>query len=256
LTPYPDVDAAIGSLLDGAQTALGASFVGMYLHGSLASGDFRPETGDIDFLVATDKEVRGGALESLRALHAQLAADDPVWGPELEGSYIPRDALRRHDPSNARHPHIERGERLRLERHWSDWVLQRHVLREQGLTLAGPPPETLIDPVGPDELRAAVRGIVREWWAPFIAEPTRLEQDGYRAYAVLTMCRALHTVEHGTIVPKREAAAWSAGALPARWSQLIRRAASWVPGAQLEGVHETLPFMAFAVAAVGSSSDG
>jgi hypothetical protein len=32
------------------------------------------------------------------------------------------------------------------------WVIHRHMLREHGVVLAGPPPHTLIDPVQPDEL--------------------------------------------------------------------------------------------------------
>ena len=42
------------------------------------------------------------------------------------------------------------------------WPIHRHILREQGVVLAGPPPRTLIDPVQPDELREAVRGILSE----------------------------------------------------------------------------------------------
>jgi predicted nucleotidyltransferase len=256
LTAHPDVDAALAALLAGAREILAPQFVGVYLRGSLATGDFRPETSDVDFLVATADEVPDDLLEPLQTLHERLVSDYPTWGVELEGSYISVTALRRHDPLNAVHPHIERGGRLARERHWSDWVLERHLLREHGIALAGPPPRSLVDPIGPEELRRAVRDIVREWWAPMIPHDVRLAHDGYRAYAVLTMCRALHTLEHGTVVPKREAARWASDALPDRWSPLIDRAAAWAPGARLDGVDETLPFIAFVIAEVEAGGRG
>lgn len=78
-------------------------------------------------------------------MHARFNAGDSPWATEVEPAYIPLDALRRYDPANARHPHIQRGpeEALVWDRLASDWVLQRHILREQGIVGAGPPPEVL-----------------------------------------------------------------------------------------------------------------
>ena len=56
-TPYPSVNAILGMLLSGAQEILGNRFTGLYLYGSLSSGDFDPERSDIDFLVVTDGEL-------------------------------------------------------------------------------------------------------------------------------------------------------------------------------------------------------
>ena len=49
-----------------------------------------------------------------------------------------------------------------MMRHDSDWVVQRHTLRERGITLAGPAPQTLIDPITPNDLRRAMLAIL--WW--------------------------------------------------------------------------------------------
>jgi hypothetical protein len=43
LTPYPDVNAALRYFLTDARTILGNHFIGMYLSGSLALGDFAAE---------------------------------------------------------------------------------------------------------------------------------------------------------------------------------------------------------------------
>ena len=158
-------------------------------------------------------------------MHARIAARDTHWATQLEVSYIPRRALRRRDPGDCLHPHLDRGrgETLRLREHDSDWVVQRHVLRERGLTLAGPDPRTLIEHVSPDDLRRAMHDLL--WWpAEILYDPARIGTRGYQSYLVLTMCRILYTLRHGAVVSKRAAADWAQETLGARWSPLIERA--------------------------------
>jgi predicted nucleotidyltransferase len=207
-TPYQDINTLLHELLSGVQTILGQQFVGMYLHGSLALGDFRPEGSDIDFLVAADGNLSEDYVRALHDMHERLVALDARWGHELEGSYIPRQALRRYDPADAVHPHIERGGSLVVEHHQTDSVIQRHVARERGITLAGPPPHTLIDPIPADDLRRALVGLMRSWWGSMRHDPFRLRHRGYQAYAALTMCRILYTMRHGIIVSKPTAGRW------------------------------------------------
>ena len=223
-TPYAEVNALLGELLEGAREVLGAQLVGAYLFGSLACGDFDRDS-DVDVLVVTEGELTDETFTALRAMHARLAAADSHWATQLEVSYIPRDALRRHDPVRAVHPHIDRGkgEELRLRRHDEDWVVQRHTLRERGVTLAGPAPHTLIDPVSADDLRRALVSIT--WWpAEILEDPSRIERRGYQSYIVLTMCRMLYTMRHGTVVSKRAAARWAEGEAGGLWAPLIARA--------------------------------
>ena len=69
-TPYPDVNAVLHELLAGVQAILGDHFVGLYLHGSLAIGDFNPHRSDIDFVVVTAGELPDEMLPALEAMHA------------------------------------------------------------------------------------------------------------------------------------------------------------------------------------------
>ena len=47
-TSYPDINAVLDLLVLSVQTILGDCFVGLYLYGSLASGDFDLQRSDID----------------------------------------------------------------------------------------------------------------------------------------------------------------------------------------------------------------
>jgi hypothetical protein len=242
----PDVGAFVQRVLSSARAILGQRLVGMYLDGSLATGDFDPAKSDIDFVVVTDGALTDGAVRDLHAMHARIAVNEPPWGMELEGSYIPRAALKGHDPRPAAHPYIDRGtgnlEVVRPESGY--WVIHRSILRDHGLALAGPDPTTLIDPVKPDQLREAVRGVLREWWAPMLADSGRLRNEFYRCYAVLTMCRMLYTLRHGSVVSKPVAAAWAREALERRWHPLIDAALAWSRG-NTPDPSDTLDFIRF-----------
>lgn len=222
---------------------LGERFIGLYLCGSLVSGDFNPQTSDIDFVVVTADELPGDVVSALKAMHTRLAASGLKGAARLEGDYIPLLALRRYDPRRASYPHLGVDGHFDVEHHGSDSVIQRHTLREQGVGIAGSSLQTLIDPVEPNDLRQAALELLREWWLPQLHHPFRLRSSEYQAYAVLTMCRALYTLQHATIVSKPVAARWAQEALDERWAELIGQALAWRPDAQSDNLIETLDFI-------------
>lgn len=246
-TPHPAVNVTLQELLSGVQAALGEQFAGMYLYGSLSSGDFNPTTSDIDFVVVTEGELPAERVAALEALHLRLWAEGSHWAAHLEGAYVPRAALRRYDPAAPPVPTVNEGH-FYISGFGSDWVIQRHVMREHGVVLAGPAPASLIDPVTPAELRQAMIEILRGWWGPVVlADPAFLSRADYQAFAVLTMCRALYVFEYGAIVSKAAAARWASTALPECWHSLIQQAAAWRPGQEIGRVEEIRAFIRYTV---------
>lgn len=225
-TPYAQINAVVHRLWTSVRRALGAHFVGLYLYGSLASGDFNLETSDIDFLVVTAAELPPEQIERLAQMHQRLWDTGLPWTHKLEGSYLPQAALRRYDPKAPPCPQVNEG-RFYLAQQGEDWIIQRYILREQGIVVDGPALLPLIDPVQPAELRQAVLGFLHGWWEPMLANPIRLQSSEYQAYAVLTMCRALHTLIHGTIASKPAAAHWAQAYLGEPWRNVIAEALVW-----------------------------
>jgi predicted nucleotidyltransferase len=72
------------------------NFVGAYLVGSLATGDFDLDS-DIDFLIVTDAELIEAEIRSLQALHIEIYDLECYPAKHLEGSYISRSLLSRTD---------------------------------------------------------------------------------------------------------------------------------------------------------------
>jgi aminoglycoside adenylyltransferase-like protein len=241
--PHPEVRALLDELLAGARAILGDRLIGLYVRGSLAIGDFQPDRSDVDFVAVTDGEIVDDGVRGLAALHARLAAGPSRWGDELEGSYVSLEALRTPGLRAIRHPYIDRGTGTlaAIDNEGGYWEIQRWLLREHGIAVAGPPLREAIGAVGPERLRAAVVDILCAWWLPMLATPARLAASrfGYRCYAVLTMCRTLYTLRNGTIATKPVAARWAIATLGPRWTPLIERALARSPDAAPD-LEETL----------------
>ena len=250
-TPWPEVDRAVERLLGGVVEAIGDDLVGLYLGGSLGLGGFDPASSDVDVLVAAARAVPEAAVERLRRLHGALHAEGG-WAARLEVVYLPLATLRRFDPRDtARYPFGGASDReFALGRQGPTWVLDRWVVREHGLVVAGPDPRELIDPIGPDELRAAVRASLAGPWALEGEDVAWLRPRNDQAFAVLSMCRALYALEHGTVVSKPVAAAWASRRLGPPWPVMVERALAWRSDRRVDDRHlpETLELVARTVA--------
>jgi len=259
-TPHPDVNKILNLLLANVKEILKDQFVGMYLYGSLANGGFDKDS-DIDVLIVTKDKIPEEAFPAVHAMHEKISAIDSPWAFQLEVSYIPKDALRHYDPSNNKHPHLDRdkGEKLHIMQHDSDWIIQRYILRERGITITGPDPVSLIDPISREDLQWAVVDDVRSWFKRFLDDAHLLQNRGYQSYTVLTLCRILHTLEHGVIVSKPVAAEWAKKTLDSKWIPLIERA--WIgrqhPSlkAEPEDLNSTLDFIRFAMKQVQEANN-
>ena len=186
-------------------------------------------------------------------MHDRLKALDNPWAIRIEGMYSPRADWRRYDPTHAAFANIERGrgERLKMVRYDETGVIHRWIFRRYGIALLGPPPQTLANPVTPDDLRQAARAILPAWAEGLLADPSYLQIHDYQCYVVLSVCRILYTIHHGEVVPKATSANWATKSLPACWRPLIERA--WVGrmvskgNAPLEDIQSTLDFLRYAL---------
>jgi uncharacterized protein (DUF2267 family) len=244
----PEIRSLLKTLVDSAQTVLGRNLAGLYLHGSLASGDFNLRTSDIDFAAVTTQAVSAAEFRQLQEMHARLYASGLPWSQKLEGAYLPPEVLRRHDPAHPPVPWLGVDGHFALETLGSDWIFERWMLREHGVVLHGPALREWIDPVTAEDLKAAVRASLREWWSPPFPSPQRFESDEYRAYAVLTMCRSLFVLANGRPASKPEAARWALIQMDEHWHDLIHEALVWSPGKAFNFIDRTFELMEYTLA--------
>ena len=84
-----EVFSILALLRESIQAVLSDELVGLYLYGSLASGDFDPASSDVDFVAVTQTMLPDETCERLREMHARISASGLPFATRLEGSYIP-----------------------------------------------------------------------------------------------------------------------------------------------------------------------
>lgn len=245
-TAYPEIDEVLAALLSGSRAVLGDELFGMYLFGSLTSGDFDPETSDIDFVVVSKGDP--GALQpELDALNRRLQASGSPWAAKLEGSFLPLHVFEDFNPATTMFPTVGMGGWFGLDHKGIERALQRFMLREHGIALAGPAPGSFIAPVGAEALKAETLDVLHGWWQAQRDDPLRLRRRGYQAYAVLTMCRMLYTLETGGVASKPAAARWARPRVADEWRGLIDRALAWHDGDGVDDLAPTLDLIGWMI---------
>jgi hypothetical protein len=257
---YPEMASVLQRFVAGVQNALGSNFLGAYLVGSLATGDFDLDS-DVDFLILTNAELSDAEVRSLQTTHVDIHALGCYPAEHLEGSYISTDLLNRPDLVGVEPLWFVDNGSTCLERsiHDNRWHV-RWILRERGITIIGPDPKTLLHPVPTGALRSEAVAAIQELKSRFVAEIDRplgwFNTRFGQSFAVLTCCRMLYTCKSGTVQSKCSGVKWAEQSLDPAWCELIRKA--WIERmgvrfgdkvrqpAQTRLLHETAKFITYA----------
>jgi predicted nucleotidyltransferase len=131
---------------------LGENLVGIYLIGSIASGDFDSDS-DVDFLVVTNTDLAEANMKSLQDIQIKIHDIDCYPAKHLEGSYISISDLSNWNIVGEKKLNYFDNGSTTYEKstHDNQWHV-RWILRERGITLVGPKPETILKSVPLNEM--------------------------------------------------------------------------------------------------------
>ena len=255
-TPLAGLNAVLLDLVTGARAILKDNFIGAYLQGSFGLGDW-DEHSDVDWLIVIDHDLSDAELADLQTLHARIYDGACPWAQHLEGSYFPKDLLRREDESKTPLHYLDNGARRLVPSVHDNELVVRWQMRERGITLAGPDPTELIDPIPVDALKREVHTTMRVWGEEIRTGDYAIGNRWAQAFAVVSYCRMLHTLATGEITSKPAAVRWALAHLDPAWHGLIQRA--WAdrpdPGVKVltaanpADVASTHRYIAYAIAA-------
>lgn len=222
-TPYPELNAVLSTLVGELQKELGAFFMGAYLQGSFALGDFDPQS-DADLVLVTKDTLSPGQVEALQRVHGRIYDLECPWAKHLEGSYFPKDVLRYCSRKGTALWYLgNRARSLRQDIHCNT-VVVRWILREKGVTLAGPPPRTLVEEIPAELLKAEMTAAISGWAQHIISNPNEYGNRFLQSFIVLQYCRMLRDLQIGVPGSKRAGAVWGKENLASSWPDLIERA--------------------------------
>ncbi len=226
--PYPELRMVLRKFVDGVSALLTENIVGIYLVGSLATGDFDLDS-DIDFLVVMGDDPDAVQLDALQTAQKEIYTLDCYPAKHLEGSFI---CL--HDLNDAACvgkkplPYFDNGStRLEFATHDNNWHV-RWVLRERGITLLGQCPQQIVNPIPPDALKQEIKTLMVQRLMDFSeaqSAPLCFENSRFGwSFFILTYCRMLHTLASDGVYSKKAGAAWAKQVVAPEWVDLIAQA--------------------------------
>ncbi|TDQ47989.1 nucleotidyltransferase domain-containing protein [Actinorugispora endophytica] len=199
---------------------------GLYLTGSVALGDFRPHTSDVDFVVVTTHRLDEAERTAMRRVHARMRSRFPR--PQFNGIHVTWDDLTA-DPQHCGPVVSVVNGRFRRKAGPDVNPATWHVLAERGVTVRGPLPIELDVWDERVSLQAWSLGNLDEHWRRWRAKagslitPRGLAALGSLApsWGVLSVSRLHFTLRTGEITSKSGAGFYALHAFPERWDRIV-----------------------------------
>ncbi|MCY9787895.1 DUF4111 domain-containing protein [Nocardiopsis sp. EMB25] len=240
---HPRVQTLAQTFLAHADRTAPGLVEGLYLTGSVALGDFRPHTSDVDFVIVTSRAPEQPELELLRRAHVLTRADVPR--PQFNGIHVTWDDLTR-DPASCGSVASVIAGRFRARAGNDVNPVTWHILSDRGVTVRGPHPLELDVWDEPESLRAWSLGSLDEQWrrwrekAGRLVTPRGLAVLGSLApsWSVLSVSRLHFTLKTGEITSKSGAGTYALHAFPERWQRIVNECLRVRRGAQAPSLYE------------------
>lgn len=241
---HPRVQALTQAFLANADREAPGLVQGLYLTGSVALGDFRPHTSDVDFVIVTSRRTERADLDALRRIHARTRQEVP--SPQFNGIHVTWDELNRDPAECGPVPSVING-RFRNRASADVNPVTWHILADQGVTMRGPLPVELDVWDEPESLRSWSLGSLDEQWrrwrekAGRLVTPRGLAALGSLApsWSVLSVSRLHFTLRTGEITSKSGAGAYALHAFPESWQRIVNECLRVRRGVQAPSLYES-----------------
>jgi len=226
MSMHPLVEDVVGSYLALVDAEADGLVQGLYLEGSVALGDFRPHTSDIDFVAVTADPVDATALAALERVHARLR--EHRRRPFFDGVYMTWHHLAGGPAVAAAGPTSHEG-RLRAPGNGQQSPVTWHTLARYGVAYRGPATADLDIWTDPENLAAWQNANLDQYWGRLLTRASRLPSKfglfaltRYAAVWTVTGVSRLHyTLATGDITSKEGAGHHALQNFPDRWHRVV-----------------------------------
>ena len=198
---------------------------GLYLVGSVALGDFHPESSDVDFVAVTATRLDEDELAKLEAVHERLTeAHRPPW---FSGVYVTWDELAGDPREIADVPFHNEG-RFAATGGFDANPVQWLTLRTRTVAVRGTGEPTVW--TDPDAVRDWTLDNLRSYWAPWVARQRKLVRgtmmlaDWAVGWGVLGVPRLHYTLATGEVASKAAAGEYALETFADRWKPIVTEA--------------------------------
>ncbi len=170
---------------------------GLYLYGSLTTGDFSQARSDMDIIAVPEQPPDDAVLARLTRMHTELASAGAEFA-RLNCLYVPAGML---------------ADAAALHSYWygdqfTQWQLKVMTMAElahSGRALYGPWPPAGLREVSLPELQAHIREMLDDYWREMIAEPDIWLEDTWVDAGLVTLPRSAAVLRDGELITKSQA---------------------------------------------------
>jgi hypothetical protein len=204
---------------------------GLYLRGGIAFGEWVEGKSDVDFTATLSRRPTDEDMAALRTAHETVAA---TYGdaPYFDGTHLLAADLTR---SPAECPDTPRVQLHDFSVRSSYDPVGWHELARHGVTVAGPPVESLAIWTDDELLRAHTVDNLDTYWRGHAeacaADPERASASYACEWVVPGIARLHHLLVTGKQTSKSRAVRWGLGYYPARWHRVLRESLAVREGA-------------------------
>lgn len=222
---HPIVERVVKAYLDAVDSEAPGMIEGLYLTGSNALDEFRPNTSDIDFVAVTAARVDAAMLAGLARRHSRLR--HVCRRPTVDGLYVTWDDLANHPAHAEGLPYSHEG-RFHSSGSSGDPVTWQTVAR-RGIPCRGPRPEALEIWTDAEFLAAWTLNNLEVYWRRLLARAERFpdpwSMTAFTSYGaawiVLGISRLHYTLATGEICSKEAAGRYAIQTFPERWHRVL-----------------------------------
>jgi len=205
------------------EPALGEMLIGVYLYGSLATGDFNESQSDIDLLIVIRNIIDGKTLDLLTSFHKSFNEKHPEWQKRIDVAYVEKNALWAFQTKSYKSIISNGNGLLEIVDSPKYYLIDWYKAQETGVPLFGPNVSEVMPHISATEFKQAIHDYLH----------TNLEKDaresekrGQQAYVILTGCRSLYAYKFAKHISKTSGAEWAIDQYP-QWRNLIQKAVEW-----------------------------
>ena len=233
-TTYPQVNELLRDISASIRNVFPDSLVGLYLSGSLVWGDFDENASDIDLMAVLSRDASDAELKKLQRVHVDVANTHPQWKDRIEVGYVSARVIKHVTNLRGTMVNVTPGEPIRRIPLGREWIMHWYLFRQQSISVVGPDPKTIIEPISKALFVQSLRDHISAWntWVNGMHD-----RRAQAAYVILTVFRALYAYAHGQQVSKKRAAIWAKEEYP-QWRQLIDQALEWREAVSGDSVDE------------------
>ncbi|HWQ22176.1 MAG TPA: aminoglycoside adenylyltransferase domain-containing protein [Clostridia bacterium] len=209
----------LGAYVDALHEAFPERVYALSLYGSLALGGFVEHTSDVDFLTVMVGQISEDDQDAIKALHQKLRRVDR-WASRLDGEYAELDQVEAGELDVPCLFVADGSLAGRREVSKAGWL----TLIQRGVSVIGPEPAAFVPDVPWVDLEQEMWSNLHSYWLPKADSRWLFLSSAWVAFAVLTLCRILFTMERHSVTSKPAAAEYALGILPEEWHRLIHEA--------------------------------